>query len=222
MREASKILFFFYIKKTYKFQYLHKSNVDWIKFSVLWSMRTRKRLYAIYEWQNQLSYFQTDNYVKKQNKLNRMNWLIQLFDFNSIENLWRLIKKQIIDKRHRIRSVDEMKQIIEFEWELLTVKNFRRSIKNMPDRCRTVVQAREKATKYWFRISCYRSFWIRNKWLHMIRKFFHAMVDFSKGGVRWNFRVLSEPDDHFRYVTVQLSVIVYDLNVFMKQLNISS
>lgn len=33
-------------------------------------------------------------------------------------------------------------------------------------------------------------------------------LNFQKGGDQVKFRVLSEPDDHFRYVTVHLSIYV--------------
>jgi hypothetical protein len=81
---------------------------------------------------------------RQENELKRINWLTQLSDLILIENLWRLIKLRISDRRHRVHSLEDMKRIIQTEWNKLTMNDFRASIESMSRRCQTVIKTREE------------------------------------------------------------------------------
>ncbi len=81
-------------------------------------------------------------------KLIRMDWPAQSPDLNSIEKLWRIIKVRVSIKRHRIRSLESMKEVIKEEWEKSTEEDFRACIESMPKRCKLVILARGGSIKY--------------------------------------------------------------------------
>jgi hypothetical protein len=114
----------------------------------------RDRDYMI--WMNDEIDYHISDYISKwrrENELKRMNWSAQSSDLNLIENLWRLIKLRVSDRRHRIHSLDQMKRAIQEEWSKLTKKDFRISIESMLRRCQIVIKTRERHTKYWSKIS---------------------------------------------------------------------
>ena len=135
-------------------------------------------------------------------KLKRMNWLIQSPNLNPIENLWRLIKLRINEKRHQIHTLNEMKRIIQKEWKLLMKKNFRRAIKSMPDCCRTVIKAKSESIKYWFNFWISDRFWFIYKSSHFIRKFLHEMMRRRRRGKKKQFQKFSKSYDHLCYPIV--------------------
>jgi hypothetical protein len=85
---------------------------------------------------------------RHENGLKRMSWSAQSPNLNPIENLWRLIKLRISGRRHRVHSVEEMKRVIEDEWNNLTPEDFQASIESMQRRCQAVIKARGGMTKY--------------------------------------------------------------------------
>jgi hypothetical protein len=68
---------------------------------------------------------------RHENDLKRMHWSTQSSNLNLIENLWRLIKLRINDRRHRVHLIEKMKRVVEDEWNKLTSKDFQVSIKSM-------------------------------------------------------------------------------------------
>ena len=78
----------------------------------------------------------------------RMDWPAQSPDLGLVENLWRIIKVRVSAQRHRIRSLESMKEVIKEEWEKLT-EDFRACIESMPKRCKLVILGRGGSIKYW-------------------------------------------------------------------------
>ena len=77
-----------------------------------------------------------------------MIWPAQFPYLNPIENLWRLIKIRISDRRHQIRTVGEMKDAIKKEWERLTKEDFRKCTESMHKRCKLVIKAKGGSIRY--------------------------------------------------------------------------
>ncbi len=77
-----------------------------------------------------------------------MIWPAQSPDLNPVENLWRLIKIRVSERRHRIRTVEEMKDAIKEEWERLTEEDFCKCVESMHNRCKLVIQAKGGSIKY--------------------------------------------------------------------------
>ena len=77
-----------------------------------------------------------------------MIWPAQSPNLNPIENLWRIIKLRVSRCRHRIHSVEEMKETIKEEWERLMEEDFRKCIESMKKRCKFVIKARGGSIKY--------------------------------------------------------------------------
>ncbi len=78
-----------------------------------------------------------------------IDWPAQSSDLNPIENLWRIIKVRVSAKRHRIRSLKSMKEVIKEEWEKLREEDFCACIESMLKRCKLVILARGGSIKYW-------------------------------------------------------------------------
>ncbi len=81
-------------------------------------------------------------------KLICMDWPAQVSNLNPIENPWRIIKIRVSPKRHRIRSLESMKEVIKEEWEKLTEEDFCVYIERMPKRCKLVILAPGGSIKY--------------------------------------------------------------------------
>lgn len=68
-------------------------------------------------WMDDSAAYHTSKFTTKvcQKAGLRMIWPAQFPYLNPIENLWRLIKIRISDRRHQIRTVGEMKDAIKEE-----------------------------------------------------------------------------------------------------------
>ena len=150
-------------------------------------------------------------------ELKRMNWSIQFFDLNFIENLWRLIKLWISEKRHRIHTLNEIKRVIQKEWELLMKKDFRRAIKSMSDCCQAVIKTQDESIKYWFNFWISDWFWFIYKLSHFIRKFLHEMVGGRRRGKKKQFQRFSESYGHLCYPIVRVWFVFLLLTFFFAQ-----
>ena len=76
----------------------------------------------------------------------RMRWPANSPDLNPIENVWRLLKYRV-GKRFPKTEV-EVRQYIEEEWEKLELKDFKKYIDQMRDRCEAVIAANGGHTKW--------------------------------------------------------------------------
>ena len=99
-------------------------------------------------WWRGISYIEIHYQVLSRSGLLRMIWPAQSPDLNHIENLWRLIKIRVSERRHRIRTVEERKDAIKEEWERLT-EDFRKCVESMHNRCKLVIKAKGGSIKYW-------------------------------------------------------------------------
>ncbi len=77
-----------------------------------------------------------------------MNWLLQLLDLNSIENLWQIIKIRVSSRGHRARMIEKLKVAIQEEWERLTEKNYRQYIECIHKQFKLVIQAKRGSIMY--------------------------------------------------------------------------
>ena len=77
-----------------------------------------------------------------------LEWPAQSPDLNPIENLWRLIKIRISQRRYRIHTIDEMEQIIQEEWNALKPTDWKKITESMSKRCELVIRAKGGAIKY--------------------------------------------------------------------------
>lgn len=102
-------------------------------------------------WMDDGAAYHTSKFTNKfcrEASLLRMIWPAQSPDLNPIENLWRLIKIRISGRRHRIRTVEEMKDAIKEEWGRLTEEDSRKCIESMHRRCKLVIKAKSGLIKY--------------------------------------------------------------------------
>ena len=67
-------------------------------------------------------------------------------DLNPIENVWRLLKHRV--QRRFPKSKDELRAIIQEEWDKITVQDIRKYCINMNDRCWAVIKAKGGPTPY--------------------------------------------------------------------------
>jgi transposase len=141
---------------------------------------------------------------RHENGLKRMHWSAQSSDLNLIENLWRLIKLRISDRRHRVHSIEEMKRVVEDEWNKLTSKDFQASIESMQRRCQTVIKARGGMTKYWSIKSFNSWFSFRKYVFYLINWRCRDEVIIWMWGDQEIWGVVSEPVSDFLYPIVHI------------------
>jgi hypothetical protein len=56
-----------------------------------------------------------------------------------MEGIWNILKQRI--RRHTWRSIEELKEIIQYEWSRITMKEVRARISEMPGRCKLLVNS---------------------------------------------------------------------------------
>lgn len=75
-----------------------------------------------------------------------LDWPAQSPDMSPIENLWWIIKRSI--SKRKPKSLDELKALIQEEWDKITPQQCERLVGNMPARIRALLRANGRATKY--------------------------------------------------------------------------
>ena len=76
-------------------------------------------------------------------------WPAQLLNFNTIENLWYIIKIRVNSHHYHIHSVIEMRLVISEEWEMLTEEDYRKCIKSMHKWYKLVILVKCRSIKYY-------------------------------------------------------------------------
>jgi transposase len=85
---------------------------------------------------------------RAKNKMPRMPWPAQSPDLNPIENLWAILKRKINIRKHRIRDIEELQQVIHEEWARLSAKEVGRCTASMKKRIMKTIQNKGGPTKY--------------------------------------------------------------------------
>jgi hypothetical protein len=65
---------------------------------------------------------------------------------HTIENLWFILKDRV--RRHRPKSLDELKYYIQLEWDKITEEDIKKLVKTMQKRIRAVIANNGGHCKY--------------------------------------------------------------------------
>jgi hypothetical protein len=80
----------------------------------------------------------------KAQTLRRDNWIVSLVhppnspDLNPIEAIWNILKQRV--RKRTWRTLEELKSILQDEWDKITMDEVRKRIREMPERCRQLVK----------------------------------------------------------------------------------
>jgi transposase len=75
-----------------------------------------------------------------------MVWPANSPDLNPIENVWQILKYRI--GKRLPRNLTELRQYLIEEWDRLSLEDYDKYIKEMPQRCDAVIQAEGGHTKW--------------------------------------------------------------------------
>jgi transposase len=77
---------------------------------------------------------------------NKMVWPANSPDLNPIENVWRILKYRI--GKRLPKNLTELRQYLIEEWDRLSLDDYEKYIKEMPQRCEAVILAEGGHTKW--------------------------------------------------------------------------
>jgi transposase len=84
----------------------------------------------------------------EQNNINVLPWPSKSPDLNPIEHLWDQLDKSLRQRRPPPQTLDQLRQMLQQEWQTIPRNNVRNLIESMPRRCRAVLAARGGHTGY--------------------------------------------------------------------------
>jgi hypothetical protein len=77
-----------------------------------------------------------------------MNWPARSPDLNTIEHLWDVVGKQVRARRRELVSLQELRRVVQEEWDNTPQEEIQHLIESMPRRLEAVIRARGGNTKY--------------------------------------------------------------------------
>jgi hypothetical protein len=82
------------------------------------------------------------------NEIATLEWPAQSPDLNPIEHVWKLLKDAISTKVPPIRTIKDLRHALRDEWTKLDVEVISKSVENMPQRIKDVIQAQGGSTRF--------------------------------------------------------------------------
>ena len=78
-----------------------------------------------------------------------LDWPARSLDLNPIEHTWDILQRGISARPVQPRTLQELKDALVVEWRLIPQKRIHALITSMHRRCRAVIDARGRHTRYW-------------------------------------------------------------------------
>src|SRR5947207_8959490 len=85
---------------------------------------------------------------KDSSNIKRLEWPPQSPDLSPIENLWKRLKDKISERRHRIRTIQEMEVALQQEWAKIEEDFLDKLMDSMPRRIKQMLQNKGGSIKY--------------------------------------------------------------------------
>ena len=75
-------------------------------------------------------------------------WPAQSPDLNPIEHIWATLNRKVEQKRSSVHNAEDLKKILQAEWERLDVEYAERLVESMKNRCTEVIKSKGGPTRY--------------------------------------------------------------------------
>lgn len=89
----------------------------------------------------------TDAYLERE-AIDRMDWPARSPDLNPIEHAWDILQRAVSARPVQPRTLQELKDALVAEWRLIPQNRIQTLITSMRRRCRAVIDARGRHTRY--------------------------------------------------------------------------
>jgi len=77
----------------------------------------------------------------------KLEWPANSPDLNPIENVWRVMK-DVVQQKKRPKNADEMKAALQAAWETIPTEKLEQLVCSMPNRMKAVVEAKGGSTSW--------------------------------------------------------------------------